>query len=459
MKRLILLILVMNIVVGLIRYMSIRWLFHILLTALIVLASITLIKDIQRDHHESIVRKGERYIELLNKSQTVYKEDITIQSILGKRYSYPLYFSESAFDKNNVELLENEDKYYKAVFETIEKAKKHIHIEYFIVKDDRIGMKFKELLLQKRKEGVEVRFLYDGFGTLLIKPKYIRQLRNGGIEVAAFSPLWQGLYDLGMNHRNHRKLLVVDGEICVTGGRNIADEYFGKETEIGEWEDLDIMMEGDSVRQLQIVFLRDWYIATGKEVTDKTYFNQGIRDGQIWMQVVTGGPDSPISNIEHTYFSLINIAQKQILIITPYFIPCESIVTALENAVARGVDVQILIPVDSDNIFAKYATNLWADRLTKSGVKMFKFKDGFTHNKMIAVDGHVASVGTANFDYRGMQRDYEILCIIHNEEYVEKIIKIFYGYINRAYEVQGHGTESIIQIAGMQLIRLIRGSL
>lgn len=444
--------------ISLIRYVSVRWLFHGLMIVLMILASVALMKDIQRDQHGNTARKGQEYIELLN-GQGMYKKDITVQSVLGKRYSYPQYFSESIFDQNHIDLLENEDKFHKAVFETIRKAKEHIHIEYFIIKDDEIGMKFKELLVQKSREGVEVRFLYDGFGCLLMKPKYIRELKKEGIEAVAFSPIWQGIYNLSLNHRNHRKLLVVDGKVCITGGRNIADEYFGEKTEIGKWKDLDIIIEGDSARQLQIVFLRDWYVATGKALTDKAYFNNERKDGEISVQIVTGGPDSPQNNIEHAYFSLINRAEKQIHIITPYFIPSESIVVALENAVARGVDVQILIPIDSDNIIAKYATNLWARRLAKSGVNIFKFMNGFTHNKMIAVDGYVASVGTANFDYRGMQRDYEIICIIYSEGYVEKLVEIFNEYVSHSYKVEAQGQESMADMAGMQLIKLIRGSL
>ncbi|MDF2547230.1 MAG: cardiolipin synthase [Anaerosolibacter sp.] len=458
MKRLILLVLVLNITFTLMRYISIRWLIHALLMGLILLAIITLTKDIQRDYHGNIARKGQKYIELLSE-QSVNKEAITAKSILGKRYSFPEKFNDSTLDMNHIELLENEEKFYKAVFETIKKAKKHIHIEYFILKDDVIGTKFKELLIQKRREGVEVRLLYDGLGTLLIKPKYIQQLQKEGIETAAFSPIWEGVYHLSINHRNHRKLLVVDGKTCITGGRNIADEYFGEKTEIGEWKDIDILIEGTSTKQLQIIFLRDWYVATGKALTDKVYFAVGEHAGQVPMQIVTGGPDSPQNNIEHTYFSLINKAEKQIHIITPYFIPSESIVIAIENAVLRGVDVEILIPIDSDNVVAKYATNIWGKRLTKSGVKVYKFTGGFTHNKMITVDGHVASVGTANFDYRGMQRDYEILCIIYDMGYTERLIEIFNGYLSRAYKVEVQGEESLIHLAGMQLIKMIRGSL
>jgi cardiolipin synthase len=424
----------------------------------ILLGVITLAKDIQRDYHGNIARKGHKYIELLS-GEGMSKEAITVESILGKRYSFPEKFNESTFDMNRIELLENEEKFHKAIFETIKKAKKHIHIEYFIVKDDEIGMKFKELIIQKRREGVEVRFLYDGVGTLLLKPKYIRELQKEGIETAAFSPIWEGLYHLSINHRNHRKLLIIDGKACITGGRNIADEYFGEKTEIGKWKDIDILIEGDSTKQLQIVFLRDWYVATGKALMDKLYFGQGVDDGQVPIQIVTGGPDSPQNNIEHTYFSLINKAEEQIKIITPYFIPSESIVIAIENAVARGVDVKILIPIDSDNVVAKYATNIWARRLTKSGVSVYKFANGFTHNKMIAIDGHVASVGTANFDYRGMQRDYEILCILHDKGYTERLIEIFNGYIKQAYKVEVQGEESMIHLAGMELIKMIRGSL
>ncbi|KXG77787.1 cardiolipin synthase [Thermotalea metallivorans] len=460
MKKILFILILIYFLFAIVKSFSLRWLLHMLAIAFLLLAALALARDIQREYHKSIAKKNAEYVHLLNQERSQGPR-VIVQNVAETVCN--IHIKEESPDGpyfHYVEILAHEKEAYDAMFQSIKNAKHHIHAEYFIIKNDQIGTKIKNLLIQKKREGLEIRLIYDGFGSLLMQRKYIRELKNAGIEVATFSPLWQGICNVSMNYRNHRKMLIIDGETCMMGGRNIGDEYFGKKTKIGKWKDLDILLKGSGVAQVQSVFLRDWYMAKGQMLMDKKYYKENIENREnIPVQIITGGPDSPQNHIEHAYFSMVNAARKQIFIITPYLIPTESMITALENAVFRGVDVQILIPINSDNLVAKYATNLWAKRLAKSGVKVFQYQNGFIHSKMIAVDDKIASIGTANFDYRGMQRDYEMLAVIYHENYVRQLKAYFQIFMDQSKKIEVEKREGFLDIMGMQFIKLIRESL
>ena len=332
-------------------------------------------------------------------------------------------------------------------------------MEYFIIKDGKIAENFKNMLIKKLNEGIRVRIIYDGFGSFFLKTSFLNELRNAGAEIVAFSPPLPSLFNLSFNHRNHRKIFIVDGKEGIIGGSNIGDEYFGKRTQLGKWKDTDILITGESALCLQAIFLRDWYLAKGVAITDPVYFPIQDITGSIPIQIVGGGPDSPRDEIERIYISLIHAAQEQLFFVTPYMVPPEPIVKALENSVLRGVDVRIIIPENSDNIVAEYATKMYSKKFSRMGIRMYKHMAGFIHGKTVIIDRDVAVVGTANFDYRGQRLDYEIVAVIYSREVTNTLITHFMEDLERSQELKYRQTDRFIDRFGEGIIKRIEGIL
>ena len=325
-------------------------------------------------------------------------------------------------EHNQVEIYSDGETTLSAMKTAMEHAKESIHLESYIIEDDKIGNEVKDLLIRKVREGVEVRVIYDDVGSWNLSKKYVRPLLESGVEIFPFAKVHL-LHRSGtkVNYRNHRKILVVDGSIGFMGGINVADRYVsgGK---FGAWRDTHIRIEGEAVHSLQAVFLLDWYFVTKKQMGQrKRYYPVGKQYAACPMQITSSGPDSDWASVMQAYFAAIVQAKDHIYIITPYFTPNESILTAIKTASLSGVDVRLIIPARSDSKIAYSSTRSYFLELLEAGVKIYLFQKGFNHSKVMMVDGYFAAVGSANMDIRSFEHNFEIISLIYDEEITRKL--------------------------------------
>lgn len=339
------------------------------------------------------------------------------------------------FVDNDIEIYCNGDDKFKALFDEIEKAKHHIHLEYYIVKSDEIGNRLKELLIKKSKEGVRVRFIMDRVGSIKVTKKYIEELRNNGVDVVQYTyflaPLLRRI-NTQINYRNHRKIAIIDGKVGFIGGMNIGDEYRGL-GKIGKWRDLHLKVKGDFVIGLQGVFIDDFMAV--KRIDNGEFFMENEFDkyfptseksnGKI-MQLVTSGPNSEYPAIMQGIIKMITMAKKNIYITTPYFVPTESVMEALKVAKLSGVDVKILFPGKYDHFIVYHASKTYLEELQRCGVEIYLYKkDTFVHSKVMTIDGSICTIGTANMDIRSFELNYEVNAVIYDEETTKGVEEYF----------------------------------
>ncbi|MCF7561374.1 cardiolipin synthase [Sabulilitoribacter multivorans] len=318
---------------------------------------------------------------------------------------------------NKIDLLKNGDIKFEYLIEDIKSAEHHIHFEYYIIKDDTIGTQVLDLLCEKAKEGLEVRLIYDDVGTS-ISNKMKSKLTNSGVLHHPFMPvLFSGLTGK-MNYRNHRKIAIVDGKIGYVGGINVADNYLNDNNSKGYWRDTHLRIEGDAVKSLQIHFLSSWdFVSTEKPSIKKTYFPEiKPRKTKVPLQIVASGPDTDWANIMEIILTAISTANDYVYITTPYFVPNDEIISALQIAAKTGVDVRLIIPEKSDSWIVKHASNSYLDALLKTDIKVYKYNKGFVHAKTIVVDDVFSSVGTSNMDYRSFNINFEINTLIYDKK-------------------------------------------
>ncbi|SHK52422.1 cardiolipin synthase [Tepidibacter formicigenes] len=339
---------------------------------------------------------------------------------------------------NKVQILTNGEQKFNQLLKDLKNAKHHIHIEYYIIKECEIGNKIKDILIQKSKEGIKVRVLYDDVGCwrLWFRRSFFNEMRNANIEIYPFLPSYFPFFNRKVNYRNHRKIAVIDGNIGYTGGINIGDEYLGKNKKFGFWRDTHMKIEGESVYMLQLTFLLDWYFASKKRVFDEKYFPSISYKGDSIVQIVASGPDSDWEAIHQAYFAAISQAKKRIYIQTPYFIPDESILMALKTAALSGIDVRIIFPGIADHKIVYLASLSYFEDILKSGGKVYLYKKGFIHSKVLLIDDDIASVGTANMDLRSFMINFEINGFIYDKKVIKRLEKDFIQDIKDSEEIK-----------------------
>ncbi|MFO0944942.1 MAG: cardiolipin synthase [Planctomycetota bacterium] len=294
---------------------------------------------------------------------------------------------------NHVEIFQDMEKNYARQLAAIAAAKDHVHMEYYIFQTDEIGQRFRDELIAAARRGVQVRFVYDSLGSWSLNRSFLRKMREAGVEVAPFIPLNLLSRRWIFNFRNHRKILVVDADVGFIGGANIGLEYLGK-SDVGHWADTHLCVTGPIVSHLQRVFAEDWAFASGQEIQGDHYYRATKSKGKVTAQVVPGGPDQPVPVYRELYFSAVANAVERIRICTPYFVPTEATLLALQTAARRGVDVRVLVPGRSTHYFVKLASESYYDDLLEAGVKIYEIKDGFMHSKVLSIDGRWSVVGT-----------------------------------------------------------------
>lgn len=326
---------------------------------------------------------------------------------------------------NRVKVLNNGENTFKAIFEAIENAQDHIHLEYYIIDDDNIGNQLRELLIKKAKEGIKIRLIYDDVGCWSLPDEFIESLTNVGVEVMPFLPVRFPTLTYKINYRNHRKIVVADGKIGFVGGLNIADRYLTGNPVYGIWRDTHLQIEGEAVSSLQVTFLIDWFFVSGQIIREEKYFKTEKADEHHLVQITSSGPDSDYSSIMQAYFAAIASAQSSIYISSPYFLPNESILTALKTASLSGVDVRILLPARSDSRIVFWATRSYVSELLEAGINIYFYEKGFPHSKLLIVDGVLSSVGTANMDIRSFDQNFEVSALIYDEA-ISKELQEYY---------------------------------
>ncbi|MDP3642531.1 MAG: cardiolipin synthase [Bacteroidota bacterium] len=319
-------------------------------------------------------------------------------------------------NNNEIQVLKNAEETFPEIFRSIELARHHIHLEFYIVEDDSIGNYLRETLIRKAREGVEVRFIYDDVGSWKLKRKFLRSMTEAGVKVDCFMRVRFPNLTSKVNYRNHRKILVVDGETAFVGGLNFADRYQNGVPGIGPWRDTHLKVSGGGATALQIIFMADWYFVSKEILKGEKYFRPFVAGSGKLVQMVASGPDSDWESIGQAYFAAIASATEYVYLSSPYLMPPSDIVTALKTSALGGIDVRIIVPGLSDAISAKWGTNSYIEELLEAGVKIYFYKAGFIHSKVIVVDGIFSSVGTANLDFRSLETNFEVNAMIYDEE-------------------------------------------
>lgn len=341
---------------------------------------------------------------------------------------------------NKVDLLVDGPTTYNAMFAAIENAKDHINMETFIIEDDEIGQRFAETLVRKQLSGVQVNLMYDSAGSIFTPKEFFKPLKESGINVLEFNPInplaarkgWQ------VYQRDHRKLLIIDGQLAFVGGINISSVYssgsFGRSSDSKSkpgikkhlpWRDTHMQMSGPVVSEFQKLFMAAWAEQKGESLAAKNYFPQLSNQGNEVVRAIGSSPDEPYSQIYVTLLSAINSAETQVFLTNAYFVPDPQLLTALKEAVQRGVDVRLLLPERTDSAMVFYASRSYYDELLRSGIKIYQRQDALLHAKTALIDGVWSTIGSTNLDWRSFINNYEVNAIMLGQDFGTKMQNLF----------------------------------
>lgn len=377
---------------------------------------------------------SETYKELKGGEKSVHKFENHKHDKIASLIRKNSYFA--PYENNKIDLLNDGEDAFGAIFDAIEKAEKFIHVQYYILGKGELLDKFYELFSKKIKEGVEIRMLYDALGSHSIRGKVVKRFKEIGVKAFPVLPIKFGNLLFTLNYRNHRKIVVIDGKVGFTGGFNVSDKYIKPISELGLWQDLHLKLQGPIVNSLQRVFIKDYHFASDEDLLLKDkYFPKVEGAGNSIAQVVSSGPDSKYPAIMQQYLAMINSAKKSICIANPYFIPGMPVLEALQIASLSGVEVNLLTPKVSDSLLAKYSMFSGFEALLNVGANIYLRPD-FSHSKVIIIDGEIASVGSGNFDYRSFEHNFETNVLIYDKDLAKKIEKLFFGHCKKDIQLE-----------------------
>lgn len=323
-------------------------------------------------------------------------------------------------------VLTNGEETFSSILRELKKAEHHIHMEYYIYRADDIGREIQKTLIEKAKAGVEVRFMFDAVGSIGLPKSFIRELEEAGVKVGIYGKVRFLALSSRVNYRNHRKIVVIDGRTGFIGGLNVGDEYLSRSKTYGFWRDTHMLVKGEAVRSLQIIFLQDWKYVTGETIMSLPYLSPELETGCGGaVQIIPSGPDNESRTLKNIFFSMMSSAKKSIWLATPYFIPDDDIFTALKIAGLSGLDVRILFPAKPDKWLPFLASHSYFPELLEAGVKIFEYEKGFLHSKLLIVDGEVATVGTANMDMRSFHLNFEVNALLVRTDSIAQMVKDF----------------------------------
>jgi cardiolipin synthase len=327
---------------------------------------------------------------------------------------------------NEAEILQDAREKYPRLLADVEQARHSIHMEYFIWQVDEFTDKVKELLIQKAREGVEVRILYDAVGSFPTFPlhrRYLHELREGGVEICAYLDFLSPLTIHTVSYRNHRKIAVIDGKIGYLGGMNMGQEQIDGGKHFDSWRDTHLRVVGEAALVLQAIFVTSWFNTTREKLDDECYFPPAETAGHFLpIQIITAGPDSQWAAIRQLYFLMVMAAEKHVYIQSPFFIPDESIAEALKAAALSGVEIKMMFAPRGTTYRTPYwAANTYFADMARAGIRIFLYQKGYFHPKTISIDANVCSIGSANMDIRSFSLDYEANAVIYDSQVAKEL--------------------------------------
>ena len=372
----------------------------------------------------------------IRNNMNTYSEAILDSGLIEEKYKTLTEFirrsgSSPLTANNDVKLLINGEDKFPVLVKALLNAKNHIHLEYYIYENDITGNEIAEILIKKAKEGVEVRFMYDDFGSHGLGKSFIQRLKRAGIQTAPFYKIkWYALASR-INYRNHRKIIIIDGKVSFVGGINMSDKYRNDlETKNRlYWRDTHLMITGQATAYLQYLFVCDWnFCSNTKLAYSEVYFpdtsQQEIIENDV-VQIAASGPDSAQPLIFYSLLEAISCAKKSIYITSPYFIPGESLMDALIIAIQSGLDVKVLIPGISDSKMVNTAASAYYTELLQYGAKIYKYNKGFVHAKTMVIDNDLSIIGSANMDYRSFDLNFEVNAMVYSKNIANQLTVAF----------------------------------
>ena len=317
------------------------------------------------------------------------------------------------FEGNAIQIHSDGYSMLQALLQSLASARHHIHMQFYIFEDDAVGRMVRDALVEKAKEGIEVRVLYDDVGCWKVPHLFYDEMRGEGIEVRSFLKVRFPRFTGKVNYRNHRKLVIVDGKIGFVGGMNLAERYL-KGVAWGSWKDAMLQVEGKAVYGLQTAFLTDWYATDHSLITSSRYYPEMSNMGKALVQIVTSDPIGKWHDVMQGLLVAITSAREYFYVQSPYLLPTEPILLALKTAALAGVDVRIMVPEKSDTRWVHWGTMSYWEELMEAGVKIYRYKKGFLHSKLMVSDDCLSTVGSTNMDFRSFEHNFEVNAFMYD---------------------------------------------
>ncbi|MDE5941810.1 MAG: cardiolipin synthase, partial [Muribaculaceae bacterium] len=330
----------------------------------------------------------------------------------------------SYYEGNSADVFDNGSDKFEALLRDIGSARRFINMQYYIIADDEIGSRVMEALIEKARSGVKVRLIYDHVGSFKLKKKSLRRLKDAGVEAYPFFKVVFPPFGTRINWRNHRKIVIIDGEVGYIGGMNVADRYVTGGKLFSTWRDLHLRVEGPAVGALQQSFAVDWNFM-GQPLLEDAAGGEPKGEKGIGMQLVTGGPTTQWLNMTLLFQQAISSARNCVYIQTPYFLPSEGLLQALQGAALSKVDVRIMLPQKSDSDMLRWASNSYIQQCLRAGIKIYFYKRGMLHSKSIIVDDEFATVGSTNFDFRSFEHNFEANMLLYSSDFNARLKELF----------------------------------
>ena len=329
------------------------------------------------------------------------------------------------FKNNETEIYTSGYEFFPSLLMEIGKAEHHIHLDTFIIASDPLGQIVADALIDKARQGVEVRVIYDDVGSWKTKNRFFDRMRAEGIKVYAFMPVRFPVFTSKVNYRNHRKICVIDGEVGFIGGMNIANRYVKGIKKLA-WRDTHVKITGAAVYGLQRAFLVDWFFVSRELITDHVYYPASkVAENDSLIQIVTSSPTSLWPEIEQGYVRVLASAKQYVYMETPYFLPTDPILFAMRTAALSGVDVRLMIPYETDTKIVEWASRTYVLATVKAGVKVYLYKAGFNHSKLLVADDSIATIGSTNVDFRSFENDFEANAFFYDKKIALEVKDIF----------------------------------
>ena len=330
------------------------------------------------------------------------------------------------FDGNDISLFTTGQEKFETLLRDIEQAREYIHVQYFIIENDSTGQRLIEALERKARQGVKVRLLYDYVGSFYMRPKVLKRMRAAGIEVHPFLKLTFTQFFFRINWRNHRKVVVIDGEVGYMGGMNIADRYVIGSKKERPWRDTHLRIKGDAVAAMQYSFAIDWDFTTSELLTmpPKRFDELPATYGHL-VQMVRSGPTGRWNNISIVFLKAVTLAKRKLYIQTPYVLPSESLLKAMQSAALAGIDVRLMIPRKPDSVMLRLATGSYIKECLLAGIKIYFYESEMMHAKVVIVDDEFVTTGSTNFDFRSFEHNFEFNALVYSKEFNSTMTAVF----------------------------------